>query len=105
MSAAKGSNTRTIYIPLRDEGVLVSRPTEGVVLPGDRFLVLATPDHDAEAETWAFPPGTTVTCDSEASDGGDILMAREPVSQPDRGALGRVAADAKWRLRADAENT
>ncbi len=77
MSAATTSNTRTIYIPLLDEGVAVSRPTQGVPLPDNVFLVLPTVDYDPDNETWAFVPGSKVICVQEGQAGHEILVARD----------------------------
>jgi hypothetical protein len=77
MSAATASNTRTIYIPLLDEGVPVSRPTQAIPLPGGAFLVLPTPDYDPGSESWAFLPGAEVRCVSAHKAGQAILVAHE----------------------------
>jgi len=77
MSAAMDSNTRTIFIPLLDEGTPVVRPTQGVLLGGDLYRVLATPDYDSEDERWEFPPDSVVRGVIEKRDGEEIVVARE----------------------------
>ncbi len=77
MSAATDSNTRTIYVPLLDEGTLVVRPTQGVSLGGDLYRVLATPNYDPDDEHWEFPPGSVVRGVMEKRDGEEIVVARE----------------------------
>jgi hypothetical protein len=76
MLAAPVSNTKTIYIPLLEEGLDVVRPTQAVVLAGDTFLVLPTPNYDKRDESWEFEPGSVVRCVLEPHDGEDILVAR-----------------------------
>ncbi len=77
MSAAMDSNTRTIYIPLLDEGTPVVRPTQGISLGGDLYRVLATPNYDPDDEHWEFPPGSVVRGVIEKRDGEEIVVARE----------------------------
>lgn len=77
MSAVMDSNTRTIYIPLLDEGTPVVRPTQGVLLGGDSYRVLPTPSYDADDEHWEFSPGSVVRCITERRGGEEILVARE----------------------------
>jgi hypothetical protein len=77
MSAAMDSNTKTIYVPLLDEGTTVVRPTEAVSLGGDVYRVLATSDYDPGDEHWEFAPGSVVRCSTETRDGKEILIARE----------------------------
>jgi len=76
MSAARVSDTKMIYIPLLEEGLEVIRPTQAVVLPQDKFLILPTPDYDNTDESWEFEPGSVVRCVLELHDGEDILVAR-----------------------------
>jgi hypothetical protein len=77
MSGAMASNTKTIYIPLLDEGTPVVRPTQGEPLGGDVYRVRATTDYDPEDEHWQFPPGSVVRCTAEKRDGQEILIARK----------------------------
>ncbi len=74
---ALSTNSTRLYIPLINEGTDVVRPTEGVRLGPDLFLVEATDDYDPELEEWAFPPGSRVKCQREIRGGIDILVARE----------------------------
>lgn len=76
MSVDQDSGTELIYIPLLNEGVPVVRPTQGRPLGARKFLVLATPDYDAEDELWEFPPGSVVLCVSEDHEGQTLLVAR-----------------------------
>ena len=64
--------TETIYIPLLDEGISVSRPTQGVPQGDMMFLVLPTDLYSTEVETWKFLPGTVVLCIEKQS--GDKLI-------------------------------
>jgi hypothetical protein len=66
----------TIYIPLIHEGTPVVRPTQGVPMGGNVFLVRATADYDPNDEIWEFMPGSTVNCFLERHEGDDILVAR-----------------------------
>jgi hypothetical protein len=68
-----------IYIPLLDEGVPVVRPTQGIALKSETFLVLPTADYDPSNELWQFPPGSTVRSIKECHEGDSILVARELV--------------------------
>lgn len=54
------SNTRTIFIPLLDEGTPVLRPTQGVYLGEALVQVLATRGYEAADEHWKFVPGSLV---------------------------------------------
>lgn len=76
MSVAQDSNTEIIYISLLDEGTPVVRPTRAARLSRETFLVLATPDYDADLEDWEFKPGTKVKCVLESHNGDNILVAR-----------------------------
>jgi len=67
--------TEIIYIPLDDEGISVRRPAPAYRRPDGRFIVLRPLDYDANAETWLFPPGTTVECESMDSSEGAVLTA------------------------------
>lgn len=79
MSAAIRSNTRTIYVPLLDEGTPVVRQTEGESLGQNLYRVMATSNYDPDDEHWEFPPGSVVRCVVEAKGGQEILVARELV--------------------------
>lgn len=81
MSVEKGSNTKKIYIPLLDEGTQVLRPTQGIIIEKNIFIVQETPDYDPEEEAWLFPPGTMVECNEEINEGIHILVARKLVNK------------------------
>ena len=65
----------TIYIPLLNEGIPVSRPTKGKFFSDGFYEVLATDDYDTQLEEWEFPPGTFVECKTEFEDGKEFLRA------------------------------
>jgi hypothetical protein len=69
------TNKMIIFIPLLEEGVPVSRPTEAIRIEDMKFLVLPTANYDVDEEIWKFPPGTTVKCVSKNVDGKEILIA------------------------------
>ncbi len=77
MSGEKGSNTRKIYIPLVNEGTSVLRPTQGITIDKNIFIVQETSDYDPDDETWLFPPGNMVECNEEVIEGERILVARK----------------------------
>lgn len=79
-SAETTLTTETIYIPLLDEGLDVSRPTQGIPQGGLRYLVLPTRTYSPELETWQFLPGTVVTCIDKESNGRSIKLAVEASS-------------------------
>ena len=80
MSVEKDSNTKKIYIPLLDEGTSVLRPTQGVVIEKNVFILLEASDYDPEEEKWLFPPGSMVECWEEVSEGERILVARKLIN-------------------------
>ncbi|HWE40739.1 MAG TPA: hypothetical protein VG406_29635 [Isosphaeraceae bacterium] len=82
MSAEMGSSTEVIevFIPLRNEGTDVLRPTRGLVLGSNEVEVLPTPDYDPADEEWEYPPGTRVRCTRERKDGREVLVARQRAS-------------------------
>ncbi|MDD4890992.1 MAG: hypothetical protein PHU85_13810 [Phycisphaerae bacterium] len=69
-------NKITIYIPLRNEGVPVWRPTLGVDLGGDVYRVLPTEHCDPGDEEWEFLPGSVVRCQREINAGELLLIAK-----------------------------
>ncbi len=81
MSVGTGSSTNIveIFIPLRNEGTNVLRPTQGVILGPDEFRVLPAPNYDPMDEEWQFPPESIVMCRRETWNGRELLVAREPV--------------------------
>lgn len=82
MSAPMDTNTDRvvrIYVPLRDEGTDVARPTEAVEVGHGVYRILQPPDYDPEDEIWEFPPGSLVRCEKRRDDSGDYLLAIEGV--------------------------
>lgn len=81
MSVETGSSTSTIdiYVPLRNEGTDVLRPTRGLVLGRDDVQLLAAPDYDPTVEDWEFPPGTRVRYVREVRGGRELLVARHRI--------------------------
>jgi hypothetical protein len=66
---------REIYVRLLGEGTEVFRPTKGIDLGGGVFIVLPTADYDPVDETWEFPPGSRVQCETAESEQGSYLRA------------------------------
>lgn len=79
MSVEKDSNTRKIYIPLLEEGTNVLRPTQGIIIDKNVFIVQETSDYDPDEEKWLFPPGSMVECREEVRAGEHILVARKVI--------------------------
>jgi len=82
MSAETASSTSVaeIFIPLLNEGTDVVRPTNGLLLGGNEFQVLATPNYDPNDEEWEFPPGSKVRCVRESRSGREVLVARQRIA-------------------------
>ena len=78
---ALSTNEIENYIPLRNEGTEVFRPTTGIVVGPDVVRIIATPDFNPEIEEWTLPPGSTVRCVREFRSGREVLVARLPVSR------------------------
>lgn len=76
------TNVSTIYIPLRNEGTAVFRPTLGIRVGKDVFQVLPTAHYDAGDEEWEFPPGSIVECVIETREGKEVLLARRQAPVP-----------------------
>lgn len=68
-----------LYVPLRNEGTDVLRPTTGVFVGRDVVQVEAAGDYSPETEEWEFPPGCEVRCIAEFREGRQILVARSRV--------------------------
>lgn len=49
-----------IHVPLLNEGVDVSRPTEAMAFGDGYYKILPTPDYETSGEQWKFPPETIV---------------------------------------------
>jgi hypothetical protein len=67
-----------IYVALLDEGVHVWRPVQAYRIQGSVYIIERSDDYDASAETWEFPPGSTVICEHRQTSAGDILAAVRP---------------------------
>ena len=76
MSAETDSNIKTVYIPLVNEGTDVLRPTQAVLIGNAVYRILPTPNYDPLDETWTFPPGSLVHCDTETRNGKELLVAK-----------------------------
>jgi hypothetical protein len=76
---ALSTNEIEIYVPLRNEGTDVLRPTTGILLEKDVVRVVPTRDYNPDVEEWEFLPGSTVRCVKEFRGGREILVARHPV--------------------------
>jgi hypothetical protein len=72
-----------IYVALLDEGVNVWRPVPAYRIDASTFIVLRPDNYDPEDETWEFPPGAMVACETRSTSSGQILAAvrRVNVSQ------------------------
>lgn len=68
--------TVEVWVPLLNEGTVVSRPTKAERIDQERYRILPTPDYDPEDEEWEYPPGTVVRCRLDSSeDGSTYLLA------------------------------
>jgi hypothetical protein len=68
-------NSVEIFVPLRNEGTNVWRPTQGQPIGEMRFKVLPTPGYSPDLEEWEFPPGTVVKCKIEKRQDREVLIA------------------------------
>jgi hypothetical protein len=75
-SAAIGSKMTEIFVQLFDEGTLTFRPTQGVELGDNRYLVMPIPDYVEAEEVWEFVPGSVVICEKEVKGGEEVLVAK-----------------------------
>ncbi len=73
--AASASNTHEVFVPLRDEGTGVVRPTRAFALGGMRFQLIEPEGYDPDDEQWQFLPGSEVTCRIEVLGGREVLVA------------------------------
>jgi len=80
MSADLNSSTKRvkIYIRLLGEGTKVSRPTEAADLGNGLYQVFASSDYNPDDETWEFPPGSVVRCETHRDGTGEFLLAVRP---------------------------
>jgi hypothetical protein len=76
-SSEKSNADLTIYIPLRNEGVEVFRPTEAMAFGGGYFKVLPTPHYDPTDEEWQFIPETIVRGEWRKNGSDEYLYAVE----------------------------
>jgi len=67
--------TEEIYVGLLDEGVDVWRPVHAKKVGPDTYYIPDHYDPSADAETWEFPPGSTVVCEPRKTSDGIILAA------------------------------
>ncbi len=58
----------TIYVALKDEGVLVWRPVSAVEVGPSRFRIGGSIPED---ELWEFQPGQIVECETHRFESGD----------------------------------
>ena len=68
-------HTETVYVPLRNEGTNVLRPTQEIPLADGSYCLLPTADYDPEVEEWEFAPGSNVNCQYERRNHEKILVA------------------------------
>jgi len=73
--------TETIYVELLDEGVVVWRPVDAQPLGSGRYRLLAPAGFDPALETWAFPPGAIVRCETRMLSEGAVPVAVEDVAE------------------------
>jgi len=76
-SSEKTSTNLTIYIPLKNEGVEVFRPTEAMAFGDGYYTVLPTPHYDPADEEWQFLPDTIVKGEWRKNGSNECLYAVE----------------------------
>jgi hypothetical protein len=76
--------TDIVHVALLDEGVNVWRPAPAVKIDAQTYVLLRPDNYDPEDETWEFPPGSMVICQSRQISDGTILAAIRRVACPDR---------------------
>lgn len=69
-------HTETIYIALLNEGIDVWRPVLAVRRADDLFEIVSRND-DPEDESWEFPSGSLVRCETKQLSCGQHLVAVE----------------------------
>jgi len=67
-----------LFVRLLNEGTEVSRPVDGVEVGVGLFKLLPPDEYDPDAETWEFPPGSTVRVTKRRDDNGEYLLAIKP---------------------------
>lgn len=70
------TDTKTIYVPLLNEGTEVLRPALAILISGNTYELISDQDYDPDDEVWEFPPGTKVICESKNIFGNQSLIAR-----------------------------
>jgi len=65
----------TIFVRLLDEGVDVWRPVPAIDIGNQRFRLTAPDDYDTSFETWEFPRGAVVDCETKTLSDGPALVA------------------------------
>jgi hypothetical protein len=66
---------KTIYVYLEDEGTGVWRPTKGLRIKDDIYLIESPADYDPKIEKWQFKPNTKVHCKLKELSNGKCLVA------------------------------
>ena len=64
-----------VYVPLLNEDVDVWRPVDAQKVGPNTYFLPTDSDPAAQAETRAFPPGSTVVCQPRKTADGTILAA------------------------------
>jgi len=81
MSADPASSTRLVYVRLLNEGTVVYRPAEAVVVGEGRARLVAPQDYDPEDEEWEFKPGSIVRLEVRLLEGEEVSVAASPANQ------------------------
>jgi hypothetical protein len=71
-----------VWIPLLNEGTVVSRPTKAEQVGAGLYRVLATPDYDPADEEWAYVPGSIVRCTVVTSEQGEAYLLATALEPP-----------------------
>lgn len=64
-----------VFVELLNEGTTVYRPTIANKLRDKVYEILRSNQYDAEAEEWAFAPGSIVVVETKLLDQGEVLVA------------------------------
>jgi hypothetical protein len=75
MSVDPGSSTSPVYVRLLNEGTVVYRPAEAVLVGLGAARLLAPPDYDPEDEEWEFKPGSVVRIEGRTLEGKEVSVA------------------------------
>ncbi len=76
--------TKEVYVALLDEGVNVWRPALALPVDETTYVLLRPDDYDPDDETWEFPPGSIVACETRRVRDGEIFAAVRGVHVPSR---------------------